>query len=109
MQASTELKKRVGEIMGMVTCQKRRSAVAPSMDAASYNSCGMPCKPARKMTIMLPPIAPHSATRPRLGSAHDGSVNHNGPLKPVPVRKTPICHQTSFNNPYCGFSSHNQI
>ena len=36
----TRLKKIVGEIIGTVTFQNRCQRLAPSMWAASYNSCG---------------------------------------------------------------------
>ena len=75
MQASTELKNIVGEIIGSVTFQKRRQAPAPSIEAASYSSCGMPWRPARKITIMLPPMAPQSAITISAGSAQVGSPN----------------------------------
>src|ERR1700674_2669619 len=83
IQASTELKKSVGEIIGRVTCQNRSRACAPSIEAASYSSWGMPCSPARKMTIMLPPMAPHSATAISAGRAQFGSPKQPGPLKPA--------------------------
>src|SRR5579859_7508735 len=86
MQASTELKNSVGEIIGKVTWRKRLMVLAPSIEAASYSSLGMPCRPARKMTIMLPPMAAHNATNISDGKANDGSLNQPGPLKPVPVR-----------------------
>src|SRR5207248_659618 len=96
MHASTELKNSVGEIIGTVICQKRSRLLAPSIAATSYSSCGMPCKPARKITIMLLPMAAHNATAINAGIAQPGSPNQPGPLKPVPVRCKPICQMISF-------------
>src|SRR3981189_3229387 len=87
IKARMPLKKRVGEIIGSVICQKRSRVLAPSIDAASYSSCGMPCRPARKMTIMLPPMAAHSATSIRAGRAQLGSLNQPGPLEARPVKR----------------------
>ena len=42
-------------------------------------------------------------------AAQPGSPNQPGPLKPVPVRCTPICQMISFSSPYCGLRSHNQM
>ena len=82
------MKNSVGEIIGSVTCQKRCQALAPSIEATSYSSCGMPCRPARKITIMLPPMAPQSAIIISAGSAQFGSPNQFGPWTPVvPLRR----------------------
>src|SRR5438045_16835 len=81
MHASTELKNSVGEIIGTVICQKRSRLLAPSIAATSYSSCGMPCKPARKITIMLPPMAAHNATAINAGIAQPGSPNQPGPFE----------------------------
>ena len=63
MMPSTRLKKIVGETSGSVTCRKRAQAPAPSISAASYISCGTPCSPARKISIVLPPQAFQSPIR----------------------------------------------
>ena len=44
---STNRKKVVGLISGSVTLRKRCQALAPSVLAASYSSCGTPCSAAR--------------------------------------------------------------
>ncbi len=47
----TSTKKVVGLSSGRVMRKKRRTGPAPSIMAASYRFWGMPCRPARKMTI----------------------------------------------------------
>ena len=77
------LKKIVGEIIGSVTCQKRCQALAPSIDAASYSSCGTPCRPARKTIIRLPPMPPHSAMITSDGIAQMVLCSQRGPSMPT--------------------------
>ena len=67
-----------GEIKGSVTLRKRAQRPAPSNSAASYNSCGTPCRPARKINMVLPPIAPHIAMMIKPAIAHCGSRNQPG-------------------------------
>src|SRR5260370_38623323 len=86
--------------MGSVTCRKGDQEFEPSIAATSYNSCGMPCRPARKMTIMLPPMAPHRAISIKPGRAHSVQANQPDPLKPVPVSVTPSCQMPSLIPPY---------
>ena len=47
-------KRIAGVQMGMVTCQKRCSALAPSTSAASISELGTSCSAARKMTMAVP-------------------------------------------------------
>ena len=61
----------IGEMIGMVTLVKRRQALAPSISAASCNSLGTPCRPARKMIIWKP--VSHRLMMMRAGLAQPGS------------------------------------
>ena len=42
----------VGPIIGTVILKNFCTEFAPSIVAASYKSCGTPCKPARKIVIL---------------------------------------------------------
>ena len=46
-----KMKNVVGDSSGRVMCRNFRHLLAPSISAASYRCCGIPCNPARKMTI----------------------------------------------------------
>ena len=50
--AVTVMKTMVGLSSGKVMCQKLCHRFAPSILAASCSSRGMPCKPARKITML---------------------------------------------------------
>jgi hypothetical protein len=77
------LKSTTGESIGSVTCQKRCTAPAPSMLAASYSSSGTPCSPARKMIMRLPPTEPQSAISTTEGIAHSALPSQRGPATPT--------------------------
>ena len=51
MNEVTRMKKVVGAISGTVMWRSRWNALAPSIVAASSSSCGIACRPARKMSI----------------------------------------------------------
>jgi hypothetical protein len=51
MVDSIRLIVRAGAISGNTTYRKRLKRPAPSSDAASCSSCGIPCSAARKITM----------------------------------------------------------
>src|SRR5260370_36590872 len=79
MTVNTTLKNIVGEINGNVMLTKRRQGPAPSMWAASYISCGTPCRAARKMIMRVPPIVPPSETIATAGMAQLVDCRQAGP------------------------------
>src|SRR5262245_40209370 len=80
---TTRLKKTVGESIGSVTLRNPCQALAPSISDASYSSVGTPCSPARKMIIVLPPIAPHRLMRMSPGLDQAGEPSQPGPTIPT--------------------------
>ena len=83
MTVSTTLKNIVGEISGNVILTNRRQGPAPSIWAASYISCGTPCRAARKMIMRVPPIVPHSETMATDGMAQVLDCSQAGPWMPI--------------------------
>src|SRR5215216_5304523 len=79
----TRLKKIVGEIIGTVTLMNRCQRFAPSMWAASYNSCGTPWRPARKTIILLPPAVFQSERITSEGTAQVVLWTQGGPGTPI--------------------------
>ena len=44
----------VGKMAGISICRMHRSLLAPSMDAASYISGGIACRPVMKNSMLMP-------------------------------------------------------
>jgi len=61
----------------MVTWRNLLHSPAPSMEAASYNSVGMPLRPASRITELAPKM-PHRLMRMKAGMASAGSKNQLG-------------------------------
>jgi hypothetical protein len=86
MTPNTRLKKKVAEIMGNVTWRNLAHAPAPSSSAASDSSTGTPCRPARKISIALPPVLAHRLMIMIDGKAHSLLASHDGPAIPMALR-----------------------
>src|SRR4051812_29163738 len=82
MMPRIRLKSMVGEIIGSVIFQNLAQRPAPSISAASTNSLGTPCKPARKISMALPPMPAQSAMMATDGNAHCFDVSQPGPSIP---------------------------
>jgi hypothetical protein len=68
MKLMTTAKKRLGDSIGRVTCQKRRNTPAPSRVAASWRSRGTLWRPASR-TMKMNPNVRHKSTTIKAGIA----------------------------------------
>src|SRR4051812_3855763 len=79
-----KLNRMYGDSIGIVTLQNRPHGPAPSMLAASYNCCGIDCRPASQMIIPAPAL--HKLIRISDGLLHVSLCSHSGGEKRVPNR-----------------------
>ncbi len=96
------LKKMYGVSMGIVTWRNLCHQFAPSISAASYRCCGMPCNPASHRII--PPPAPQSPMMTNAGLANSSLVNHVGAASPN--HSVSVARQAALISPNSGFSTH---
>ena len=80
---STSVMIRMGNMSGRVTYQNRASLPAPSIAVASYNSCGIVCKPASSV-MAKNGIPRHVLTRMTEKSARFGSTSQGKPVSLKP-------------------------
>ena len=94
MKARIPVKNTDGVSSGSVTCRKRAQVPAPSTAAASWYSCGIAWRPARKMITVVPSPCQTLITTIE-GIAQNGSLIHFWGGIPNVLRK-------SLSSPPCG-------